>query len=101
MSDTDTHDPGFEALSKASRNSFRILIAILVLASVFFLWKSVFIVRQDEVGIILRFGKPVLSDGKNYHTKGTYLTLPFPIDEKIKLPESTKTQQLTSLAYWY
>ncbi len=94
-------DSGMEALVRALRVSFNLLVAAMVCALLYFVWSSLFVVESDEVGIILRFGRIVTKDGNAVLTNRTYFSYPQPIDEKIVLPARNKSQKLSSDAFWY
>ena len=70
------------SLLEALRLSFNILKLVMVLVLVLFLTSGIFIVEQQEAGIVFRFGKLV---GKVL-MPGLHWAWPFPIDEHITIP---------------
>lgn len=92
---------GMASLARAVRISFILLVAAMVLVIGRFLAKSVFVVEQHEVGMVLRFGRLLTGEGGQSVLKpGSHLTLPFPVDEKVRVPKE-RVQTLTSDAFWY
>jgi len=88
---------GYEALAAALKVCFRLLVGVMLGAILLFLWRSFFVVEQHEVGLILRFGR-LLGDTPEQQVRetGLHLTLPYPIDEKVRVPlkreQSIETQ---------
>ena len=71
-----------KSLSDALRLSFNILKLIMAMVLVLYLTSGIFVVKQHEAGIVLRFGKitgTVLDPGLHW-------AWPFPIDEHITIP---------------
>ena len=87
------------ALREALRISFVLLKGIMLCVFIFFLFSGVFIVDQDEVGIVLRFGE-VTGGKQQYYKPGIHFAWPYPIDEKIMLPGSKKVFGLEFNEFW-
>ncbi|HUC85716.1 MAG TPA: SPFH domain-containing protein, partial [Candidatus Acidoferrales bacterium] len=97
----ETRDAGSQALAEALRSSFTIVkFAMAVLVAMIFL-AGFFTVNPGEKAVILRFGKPV-GEGQNMLLSSgrIYWSLPYPIDEVVRIPIST-IQKVTSSAGWY
>ena len=93
-------DSGSQALAEALRSSFAIVKVVMVLLVVVFLASGFFQVGPQEQAIILRFGKPV-GEGKGVLLgPGLHWSLPYPIDEHVKVP-ITGLQQVRSTTGWY
>jgi modulator of FtsH protease HflK len=93
-------DAGSQALSEALRSSFlivRFLLGILVLV---FLLSGIFQVGPQERAIRLRFGKPVGEGASALLGPGLYWSMPYPIDECVKVSISG-IQKVTSSVGWY
>lgn len=89
-------DPAQQSLADALKTSFRILkFAILVMVVLFFA-SGLFVVEQNEQGIVLRMGKP---DGMGVRDPGFQWAFPEPIDERLKLPVR-QTNSLNIDSHW-
>jgi membrane protease subunit HflK len=107
MSDHDHHDhppemqdAGSQALAEALRSSFVIVkIAMAALVVVIFA-AGFFTVGPQEKAVILRFGKPQGEGQKMLLGAGLHWSLPYPIDEVIRIP-ITEIQKVTSTVGWY
>lgn len=93
-------DPGSQALAEALRSSFAIVKVVMVLLVLLFLASGFFTVGPQERGILLRFGRPVGEGEKALLGPGLHWSLPYPIDESIKVSISG-LQQVTSSVGWY
>ena len=65
-----------------------VAIALLILALVYVVWTSVYIVEADEEGVVLRFGKYVRTTGPGLHVH-----LPYPIETAFT-PQVRKNNQI-------
>lgn len=94
-------DSGNRSLSEALRVSFVILKIIMVVLVMLYLASGIFTVENNEVAIVLRFGKVVTqADNTKLLESGLHWSLPYPVDEVVKIPwEATKTVALDS--FWY
>lgn len=98
--------PGFHdenrhrALSEALKSSFFIIrIGMLVVVAVI-LGSGVLMVEQNQVAILLRFGKPVVSGTEMLLRPGLHFAFPDPIDEKI-LVNVGESMSVESSVGWY
>jgi membrane protease subunit HflK len=93
-------DAGSQALAEALRSSFAIVKIVMVLMVVAFFSSGFFQVGPSEKAVILRFGKPVGEGQKALLTSGLHWSLPYPIDEVVKIP-ITEQQIVASTIGWY
>ncbi len=94
-------DAGSRALAEALRSSFAIVKVVMVLmVVVFFLFRLFHRVGPQEKAVILRFGKPVGDGQKALLSAGLHWSLPYPIDEVVKIP-ITEIQKVSSTVGWY
>jgi membrane protease subunit HflK len=93
-------DAGSQALAEALRSSFAIIKVVMVLLVLLFLASGFFTVGPQERGILLRFGKPVGEGESALLLPGLHWSLPYPIDESIKV-SITGLQQVRSTVGWY
>jgi modulator of FtsH protease HflK len=93
-------DAGSQALSEALRSSFAIVKVVMVLLVLLFLASGFFTVGPQERAILLRFGRPVGEGEKALLMPGLHWSLPYPVDESIKVSISG-LQQVTSMIGWY
>jgi len=93
-------DAGSQALAEALRSSFAIVKVVMVLLVLLFLASGFFTVGPQERAIILRFGKARGEGEKALLGPGLHWSLPYPIDESIKVSISG-LQQVTSTVGWY
>src|SRR5512137_2371763 len=93
-------DAGSQALAEALRSSFAIVKVVMVLLVLLFLASGFFTVGPQERAILLRFGRPVGEGEKALLMPGLHWSLPYPIDESIKVSISG-LQQVNSTVGWY
>jgi modulator of FtsH protease HflK len=93
-------DSGSQALAEALRSSFAIVKVVMVLLVLLFLASGFFTVGPQERAILLRFGRPVGAGEKALLLPGLHWSLPYPVDESIKVSISG-LQQVTSMVGWY
>jgi membrane protease subunit HflK len=93
-------DTGSQALAEALRSSFAIVKIVMVLMVVAFFGSGFFTVGPQEKAVILRFGKPVGEGQKALLTAGLHWSLPYPIDEVVRIPIS-EIQKVSSNNGWY
>ncbi|MEY2466695.1 MAG: modulator of FtsH protease HflK [Verrucomicrobiota bacterium] len=93
-------DAGSQALSEALRSSFAIVKFVMVILLVVFLGSGFFQVGPQERAIILRFGKPVGEGAKALLNPGLHWSMPYPIDEYVKV-SITGIQRANSSVGWY
>jgi modulator of FtsH protease HflK len=94
-------DAGSRALSEALSSSFffvKLLMAILVIS---FLVSCFVTVKQNEVAVILRFGKPSGGlGGERLLKPGLHFAWPYPIDEVVPIRVG-ESHTVTSSVGWY
>src|SRR5664279_1258389 len=95
-----TDDAGSHALAEALGSSFAIVKIVMVLMVVAFFCSGFFTVGPQEKAVILRFGKPVGEGQKALLTSGLHWSLPYPIDEVVRIP-ITEIQKVSSNNGWY
>ncbi len=93
-------DAGSQALAEALRSSFSIIKFVMLLLVGLFLASGFFTVGPQERAIIIRLGKPVGEGEKALLGPGLHYSLPYPIDEYIKVP-ITSIQQVKSTVGWF
>jgi membrane protease subunit HflK len=96
----ETQDAGSQALSEALRSSFAIVKIVMLLMVLAFFSSGFFTVGPQEKAVILRFGKPVGEGQKALLNAGLHWSLPYPIDEVVKIP-ITEQQIVRSTVGWY
>jgi membrane protease subunit HflK len=93
-------DAGSEALTEALRSSFWIVKVVMFLLLIVFLGSGFFTVEPQEQAMIIRLGKPVGEGTKALLGPGLHWSLPYPIDEYVKVPISA-IQKASSTVGWY
>jgi len=93
-------DAGSQALAEALRSSFAIVKIVMGLMIVAFFASGFFTVGPQEKAVILRFGRPVGEAHKALLTAGLHWSLPYPIDEVVRIP-ITEIQKVSSNNGWY
>ncbi len=93
-------DAGSQALAEALGSSFAIVKIVMALMVVAFFCSGFFTVGPQEKAVILRFGKPVGEGSKALLTAGLHWSLPYPVDEVVRIP-ITEIQKISSNNGWY
>ena len=93
-------DAGSQALAEALGSSFAIVKIVMGVMIFAFFCSGFFQVGPQEKAVILRFGKPVGEGSKALLTAGLHWSLPYPIDEVVKIP-ITEQQIVQSTVGWY
>jgi membrane protease subunit HflK len=93
-------DAGSQALAEALGSSFAIVKIVMLLMVAAFFCSGFFTVGPSEKAVILRFGKPVGEGQKALLTAGLHWSLPYPIDEVVRIPIS-EIQKISSNNGWY
>lgn len=93
-------DAGSQALAEALRSSFGVIKFVMLLLVALFLASGFFTVGPQERAIIIRLGKPVGEGEKALLGPGLHYSLPYPIDEYVKVP-ITAIQQVKSTIGWF
>jgi membrane protease subunit HflK len=96
----ETQDAGSQALAEALRSSFAIVKIVMALMVLAFFSSGFFTVGPQEKAVILRFGKPLGEGQKALLNAGLHWSLPYPIDEVVKIP-ITEQQIVSSTVGWY
>lgn len=93
-------DPASQSLAEALNLSFAVLKGIMAVLVVLFLSSGIFTVNQDEVAMVLRFGK-IQGDVSNRELKpGLHWTWPYPLSNVIKI-SSGREHTITVAKFWY
>jgi membrane protease subunit HflK len=93
-------DAGSQALAEALRSSFVIVKIAMVALVVIIFAAGFFTVGPQEKAVILRFGKPQGEGQKMLLGAGLHWSLPYPIDEVIRIP-ITEIQKVSSTVGWF
>jgi len=96
-----SEDASTQALSEALSSSF-ILVRLLIIALLVALaFSCCFQVKQNEIAVVLRFGRPV-GDTPDERVKrpGLHWSLPYPIDEVVKIPIGESSVARSTVG-WY
>jgi membrane protease subunit HflK len=96
----ETQDAGSQALAEALHSSFAIVKIVMALMVLAFFSSGFFTVGPQEKAVILRFGKPVGEGQQVLLNAGLHWSLPYPIDEVVKIP-ITEQQIVSSTVGWY
>jgi membrane protease subunit HflK len=96
----EAQDAGSQALAEALRSSFVIVKFAMVALIFIILGAGFFTVGPQEKAVILRFGKPQGEGQKMLLNAGLHWSLPYPIDEVVRIPIS-EIQKVTSTVGWY
>src|ERR1035437_5091022 len=96
----ETQDAGSQALAEALRSSFVIVKIALVALVVIIFAAGFFTVGPQEKALLLCFGKPQSEDQKMLLGAGLHWSLPYPIDEVVRIP-ITEIQKVSSTVGWY
>lgn len=95
-----TLDEHSSALASALSSGLKICRVIAVGVFVLILFSGVVTIQPNEVGIILRFGKPVQTSGSAVLQPGLHFAFPYPVDEVVRIPVSL-SQKIVSSNGWY
>lgn len=93
-------DASSRALSEALSSSFKIVRFLMLVLLFVFLISGSFIVRPNEVAVLLRFGKPVGVGPDIVRGPGFYFAWPAPIDEVVKI-KTGQSLTVRSSAGWH
>ncbi len=93
-------EAGTAALEEALRSSFFIVRILLAGLVVYFLVSNVNFINTQERALVLRFGRPVMRDGRIEQGPGLVWAYPYPIDEVVRVPV-TELQTVQSSVGWY
>ncbi|HXG45992.1 MAG TPA: protease modulator HflK [Methylomirabilota bacterium] len=95
-----SEDSAAQALSDALRSSFAIVRVIMVLLVIVFFASGLKTIEPQELGLKLRFGRPVGEGQQALLGPGLHWAFPYPIDEVVRIPIG-QVQTITSSAGWY
>ncbi|MGH8023529.1 MAG: SPFH domain-containing protein [Limisphaerales bacterium] len=98
--EAETQDAGSQALAEALGSSFIIVKFVMACMVIAFLCSGFFQVGPQQRAVILRFGKPIGQGANALLGPGLHWSLPYPIDEVVKIP-ITEIQTVTSDNGWY
>ncbi len=93
-------DAGSRALEEALSSSFFIVKGIMLLLLVIFICSGMFTVEQNQVAVVLRFGKPTGEGDEKLKGPGWHWAWPYPIDEVVKIPRGL-VHAVRSTVGWY
>lgn len=101
---TRTESRETQALREALGISFRILKVMILCVLILFLFSGFFVVKQDEVALVFRFGKMTMSsdspDSSYVYEPGFKFSFPYPVDKKVKLPGPNKVFGFEINDFW-
>jgi modulator of FtsH protease HflK len=97
---TGPRDAGAEALTDALSTSFRLLRIAMAFVVAFYLFSGVFVVRQDEKAVVLRFGRVDGLGAERVKGPGLHWTWPKPVCEVVRIP-TEKVQSTPTKTFWY
>jgi len=100
MAEERDRELGSQALAGALQSSFRLLQLAMLAMLVYILFTGVYIVKQDEVALVLRLGKVVGSKADRIRHPGLHFGFPYPIDEVIRVPVQ-RVLTISSDTHWY
>ncbi len=99
--DSSTYiDPAHKSLLDALKVTFRLIKLTMTLVIAGFLCSGIFVVKQHESALILRFGKIVGTPADRVLKAGLHWAWPYPVDQVIILPTG-RVQNLTIDNFWY
>ncbi len=93
-------DAGSQALSEALRSSFGIVKFVMAVLVLLFLGSGVFTVGPQQQAMIIRLGRPVGEGKAALLGPGLHWSLPYPIDEYVRVPISA-IQTVRSTVGWF
>src|SRR6185369_5824359 len=94
-------DTSSQALSEALSSSFMLVRLLIIALLVALAFSCCFQVKQNEVAIVLRLGRPVGdTPEQRLRRPGLHWSLPYPIDEVVKIPLGESSVVRSTIA-WY
>jgi len=93
-------DASSQALSEALGASFRVLQFVMAGLVVLFLLSGMFIVKPNEVAVVLRFGRPIGAGTAQLLGPGWHFAFPYPLDEVVRIPVG-QSLTVSSTTGWY
>ncbi len=92
--------PGMKALMRALNVLFAVLKGLMVLTLLYFVFSGVFVVKQHQAALVLRFGRIVGAPDRRLLGPGIHWAFPYPIDEVVKIDAERVYTMLLS-DFWY
>ena len=96
----EMQDAGSQALAEALRSSFVIVKIAMVALVVIIFAAGFFTVGPQEKAVILRFGKPQGEGEKMLLDAGLHWSLPYPIDEVVRIPITESLTVKSTVGWW-
>ncbi len=93
-------DPAHKSLMDALKVTFRLIKFTMAMIIIGFLCSGIFVVKQHESALILRFGSIVGTPADRVLKAGLHWAWPYPVDQVIKLPTG-RIQSLKIDNFWY
>ena len=93
-------DPAGESLAEALRISFWLLKFVMVALVVVYLFLGIFAVPQEQVALVLRFGKILGRPGEQVLGPGAHWAWPFPVDQVV-LIKAKRVETVDMRTFWY
>ena len=100
LNNNNEYNPAQQSLMDALKISFRLVKVTMFFVIVSFLCSGIFVVKQHESALILRFGKIVGTPADRVLKAGLHWAWPYPIDKVIKIPTG-RVQNLEINDFWY
>ena len=94
------YNPAQQSLMDALKISFRLVKITMFFVIISFLCSGIFIVKQHESALILRFGKIIGTPADRVLKAGLHWAWPYPIDQVVKIPTG-RIQNLEINDFWY
>jgi membrane protease subunit HflK len=93
-------DANTVALSEALSSSFKVVRFLMLVGLAIFLLSGSFIVKPNQVAVLLRFGKPVGVGAEMVRKPNVYFGWPAPVDEVVRI-EVGDSLTVQSSSGWY
>lgn len=93
-------DPAQRSLSDALRVSFGILKLLIILLLIAYICSGIFRVREQQLAVLLVFGRIVGEAGAEVYGPGWHIGPPPPIGEMVPIPVAPQQLNITR-AFWY
>lgn len=93
-------DPAHQSLVDALKVTFKLIKFTMALVFIGFLCSGIFVVKQHESALILRFGNVVGTPADRVLRAGLHWAWPYPVDQVVKIPTG-RIQSLEIKDFWY
>ncbi|MCD6460491.1 protease modulator HflK [bacterium] len=100
LNNNKEYNPAQQSLVDALKISFGLVKVTMFFVIISFLCSGVFVVKQHESALILRFGKIVGTPADRVLKAGLHWAWPYPIDKVIKI-QTGRVQNLVIDDFWY